>query len=268
MADTGGPNDQYKDQYNDEYQFNDLDALTPEGQETVTEETTVSKRRNLAGTNIRRNALIVVGLVVLAMVIYKFLGSYFSERRLPVKTVTAVTPITPKPTPAPQSIAPTPVIQPAMPPTQTVDPQTEQKLSALEVSQQNMRSEVASISNQLGGINSNVNTLANQITQLNQTLAALNAKIDAQAHEIEKLMAYARPKKVHPVVRKITTAPKYYIQAVIPGRAWLIAQNGATLTVREGTVVPGYGTVKFIDPLQGRIITSSGQIIRFSQDDS
>jgi intracellular multiplication protein IcmG len=61
---------------------------------------------------------------------------------------------------------------------------------------------------------------------------------------------------------------RYNIQAVIPGRAWLIATNGATLTVSQGTAIPGYGIVKLIDPVQGKVTTSSGQIIRFSQEDS
>ena len=60
----------------------------------------------------------------------------------------------------------------------------------------------------------------------------------------------------------------YYIQAVIPGRAWLVSSQGLTITVREGTSVPGYGIVKLIDPNQGRILTSSGRTITFSQQDS
>ncbi|HAF87135.1 MAG TPA: type IV secretion protein IcmG, partial [Legionellales bacterium] len=60
----------------------------------------------------------------------------------------------------------------------------------------------------------------------------------------------------------------YYIKAVIPGRAWLIAANGSTLTVSEGTNIKGYGMVKLIDSTQGRILTSSGRVIRFSQQDS
>ena len=58
------------------------------------------------------------------------------------------------------------------------------------------------------------------------------------------------------------------MQAVIPGRAWLIANNGSTITVREGTPIPGYGIAKIIDPIKGRVMTSSGKEIRFSQDDS
>jgi intracellular multiplication protein IcmG len=32
--------------------------------------------------------------------------------------------------------------------------------------------------------------------------------------------------------------------------------------------LPGYGTVKYIDASQGMVLTSSGRVIRFSQDDS
>ena len=60
----------------------------------------------------------------------------------------------------------------------------------------------------------------------------------------------------------------YYIQAVIPGRAWLIATNGSTLTVREGSTIPGYGIVRKIDPNLGKVFMSTGKVIRFSQLDS
>ena len=82
-------------------------------------------------------------------------------------------------------------------------------------------------------------------------------------------MTRTQPKRVVHHINKPSAPPiHYYIQAVIPGRAWIIATNGSTLTVREGTNIAGYGIVRLIDPLDGRIVTSSGQIIRFSQEDS
>ncbi|MBA3536672.1 MAG: type IV secretion protein IcmG, partial [Tatlockia sp.] len=87
--------------------------------------------------------------------------------------------------------------------------------------------------------------------------------------EIVLLTEKAKPK---PVRRRliVKSAPRlmYFIQAIIPGRAWLIATNGSTITVREGTRIAGWGVVKLIDPIQGRVLTSSGRIIRFSQRDS
>jgi len=203
-------------------------------------------------------------LVILAMIIYKFLGSHFSQKPIPAKTQESVAPMPPKP----QPVAPVPVSLLVPPKPALVDPDLQNRLSALEQGQQNMRSDVTSLSNQLSGISANVTALTTQLEQLNQTISALSSKVEEQSHDIARLTVVRTHKPARPVVRKIIHTKKYNIQAVIPGRAWLIATNGTTLTVREGTVIPGYGTVRLIDPNQGRVLTSSGQVIRFSQDDS
>lgn len=264
-----------KDQYNDEYQFADLDAMTPdtgdEGDVMAADPISSEEPQSVGPSdtnNVKRNALIVVALVILIMIIYKFVGSIFSDKNTPVK---ATTPTVTVPAPAAVQVRPltSPVATPAPVTSEpNVDVQISQKLSAIEVSQQSMRTDVSSVSSQIGGINTNLNTLVAKIAELDGIISNLSAKLDDQARVIEQLTARRQAKKVHYAPRKAAHYPKYYIQAVIPGRAWLIATNGATLTVREGTIIAGYGMVKLIDPNQGRIITSSGQVIRFSQEDS
>lgn len=55
----------------------------------------------------------------------------------------------------------------------------------------------------------------------------------------------------------------YYVEAVIPGRAWLKAADGTTLTVSPGEVVPKYGRVTSINPDNGTVATTSGKIIHY-----
>lgn len=43
----------------------------------------------------------------------------------------------------------------------------------------------------------------------------------------------------------------YSVQAIIPGRAWLRADNGDTLTVAEGDTIKDVGQVTKIDPYDG-----------------
>jgi len=263
-----------KDQYNDEYQFADLDAMTPdaadEGDVAGTDPNVVDETPRVEhsdANNIKRNALIVVAVVILLMIIYKFMGSVFSDKKTQVK---ATTPTVTVPAPAPVRVQPV-VSTPAPAPVAAepnVDAQISQKLSAIEVSQQSMRTDVSSVTSQIGGINTSLNTLLAKITELDGIISSLNAKLDDQTRVIEQLTIRQQAKKVYHGPRKAAHYLKYYIQAVIPGRAWLIATNGSTLTVREGTRIAGYGMVKLIDPNQGRVITSSGQIIRFSQEDS
>ncbi|STX37654.1 type IVB secretion system protein IcmG/DotF [Legionella feeleii] len=267
-----------KDEYSDEYQFADLDVISPDssdGDAGSSEAAGAEKKQFNSGgrKDIRRNALIVVGIVIVIMLTYEFWGMLFSGKTTDAETTTVppITTATPQPTPT-QPVVTAPV-QPVTPPTPPVqagpdNTQITQKLSALELSQQNLRSEVNALNDQLSGINSNVNELASKIADLNQMLTTLAAKVDQQSNQIDILTTRTAPKPVPRIVHKGPPRPVFYIQAVIPGRAWLIATNGSTLTVREGSQIAGYGVVKLIDARQGRVITSSGQVIRFSQQDS
>jgi intracellular multiplication protein IcmG len=257
------------DQFDDEYQYSDPDTVNVDPAEEndiyASADTKVKHSVGGAETNIKRNAIIVIALVVLAMIIYKFLGSVFSSKKISVKPVAAKVNEAPKPISAPTAVKPivepTPIVQ--------EPPKVEQKLSAMEISQQSMRSDVNQLDSKVESVGSNVNQMVNQIEKLNQMIEGLNGKTEAKTRDIDRLRAQLRPKhpktQMHKVQKSVT---KYYVQALIPGRAWLISSKGTTLTVREGSSVPGYGIVKLIDPHQGRVLTSSGQVLRFSQSDS
>lgn len=259
-----------KNEYGDEYQFSDLDVISPDSVEEENVAPSSVERRVNTGNNLRRNALIVVIIVIMLMLAYKFLGPLFTKKpqsdAVPSLASTAEAP----PQPIQPQIQPvTPVAPPQVQPTVSEDnSQITQRLSALELSQQNLRSEMDSMNSQLATINSNINDLTTKLTQLNQSLTVIVAKVEEQSKQIAVCTVHAKPKPVHKIVIRRPPPPSYFIQAVIPGRAWLIAQNGSTITVREGTQIAGYGVVKLIDSSQGRIITSSGRIIRFSQQDS
>jgi intracellular multiplication protein IcmG len=259
------------DQYNDEYQFADLDAMHPDSEDasaSPSAEGTSTSGETRTGAldhhTIKRNGLIVIVLLVSAIVIYKFVGSFSADKKVAVNTSAPVVAPVVQPPVQPQAVMPVPVV-----PLPAVDTKVSQELSALDSAQQSMRADVSTLSDQLGALSNNVNAMVAKMSELNGAIASLSAKVDEQSHELEQLtIRREEAKRVHHGVLKGPRYPRYYIQAVIPGRAWLIATNGATLTVREGTVIAGYGMVKLIDPNQGRVSTSSGQVIRFSQDDS
>ena len=262
------------DQYNDEYQFTDLDGpttaddgLTPDvGEET---DATLGGANDTHPSpdpdqkNVKRNAMIVVGLVILVMILYKIIGSFFSEKpavKPPVVPVVVNT--------APVSVAPVVPQQPA-PVDSSETKQVHQKLSDMELGQQTLRADVSSVSEQMGSVSSNLNAMVAKLNDLIGVITALSAKVDEQSRDIEQLTVRRRVLgRAHGILHKKISYTKYYIQAVIPGRAWLIASNGTTLTVREGSLIAGYGRVRLIDSNQGRVTTSSGQVIRFNQEDS
>ena len=268
------------EQGNDEYQFDDLDVMTPlpeDETEAPAEGLDSSAEKPLAGmveNNIKRNVLIGIAAFIFMLVVYKFIAAGFSTKSIPVQPAVA-TPVAPSsvqvaPSAAAQ-LAPIP-IQPVMPapeaPAPGVEVKINQTLSAMEVNQQGLRADVTSVNNQLGGMTNSLNLMMTKITELNGIITNLTAKVEGQAIIIERLAIRKEHKITHYVHHRTQPRSKFYIQAVIPGRAWLIATNGTTLTVREGTPIAGYGIVKLIDPSQGRVTTSSGQVIRFSQDDS
>jgi intracellular multiplication protein IcmG len=262
-----------KDEYSDEYQFADLDVMSPDSEtDESSSEAVNSEKKQFGGgrKDVRRNALIVIGIVIAVMFIYEFWGLLFSKSTTADKTMVPppVATAIPKPTPKPviTSVQPAPSTTPAQP--SPDNSQITQRLSALELSQQSLRSEADVLNNQLSGIGTNVDELTAKIADLSQMLTVLAAKVDQQSNQIVTLTTRIAPKSVPRIVHRGPPKSVYYIQAIIPGRAWLIAVNGSTLTVREGTQIAGYGVVKLIDARQGRVMTSSGQVIRFSQQDS
>lgn len=58
-------------------------------------------------------------------------------------------------------------------------------------------------------------------------------------------------------------ARNYFVQAIIPGRAWLKANNGQIITVGLGDLVPGFGKVVLIDPQNGVVQTDAGLTINY-----
>lgn len=259
------------DQYDDEYHFADLDMGNPETDETANSTETPMPMAGSNESNVKRNSLIVIAAVVVFLIFYKFTGSFFSNTKQAQNDIVATPIIQPAPPPVVQQPPAVPVSiiapQPVQAPNQDTQ-QINQKIANLELTQEGLRSQVTAVSNQLGGINTNMNELSDKMAKLSQMVADLAEKVDKQTSEISLLMERTRPKPVPRIVQVRPARPVYFLQAVIPGRAWLISPNGSTLTVRVGTLLQGYGVVQSIDAIHGRVMTSSGQVIRFSQQDS
>lgn len=265
MAEHDQNNEEYKFAELDSYdmdQMGDSDSDSQGSSESGKEEVTKKK-------DVKRNALIVVGIVVFIMVMYKIIGwMFFSGKTEPVTpqpTIPSVAQTTTQPVQTIPTIIPAQQVQPTV---IESDPDLKKKVSAIEVMQQSLRSEVNALSEQINAVNNNIKNLNTQIVNLNQVIGNMSNQMAKQAEVINVLMERTTPKRVVKVSKPVPVRIIYYIQAVIPGRAWLIGSNGSTLTVREGSKIPGYGVVKLIDSLQGRVLTSSGQVIKFSQEDS
>lgn len=160
----------------------------------------------------------------------------------------------------------------APPPTNTVHVNmSNQRLSSLEQTQSDLQAQTTALTTQLSEINTNLTAMMDNLKSLSGQVSQLSNAVQEQAIHVADLnerlkkrtkmnISHAQSSSIPPV--------KYFLQAVIPGRAWLINTNGDTLTVREGTKIANYGVIRYIDAKRGRVLTSSGQMITFSQNDS
>ena len=147
------------------------------------------------------------------------------------------------------------------------------KLTSMEQMQTDLQTQVNALSNQFSGNTANVTALMNNLKTLSEQVSQLSLMVQNQAKITADMHAHLKKeteKKVQSNKNMVVAAPpaQYFLQAIIPGRAWLISTNGDTVTVREGTRISSYGVVRFIDAKRCRVLTSSGQVIRFSQEDS
>jgi hypothetical protein len=107
------------------------------------------------------------------------------------------------------------------------------------------------LQNQVQTLNSRVSVMESQLSQLVQALTQrVQENSTAGAPDTNQVMP-AQPRVFEGKV-------SYNVQAIIPGRAWLKAENGETLTVAEGDVIKGVGRVTKIDPYDGLVEINTG----------
>lgn len=150
---------------------------------------------------------------------------------------------------------------------------SDQRLAAIEQSQTDLQTHTSALTAQLSSINTNVNVMTDNMKALSEQLSQLAAVVQEQAKQAADLnqrLKQQSVKQASAVRSRLPAEPsvRYFLQAVIPGRAWLVNTNGDTLTVREGTRIASYGVIRYIDAKRGQVLTSSGQVIKFSQNDS
>ncbi len=130
----------------------------------------------------------------------------------------------------------------------------------------NVQEQVKNMSSQLNQMNSAITNLTNSMSSITNALANISNNLQTIS---EKLNQRTATRKVAPRRRATKRrrvrhiAPNYYVQALIPGRAWLKGPSGGTLSVGVGDRIPGLGIVNDIDVQRGAIVTSSGAEIRY-----
>ncbi|MDF1678747.1 MAG: type IVB secretion system protein IcmG/DotF [Legionellaceae bacterium] len=273
---------------NDEYQFADLDALgmeddtvsLPEDEPVEGSEAGMSsppgrgRFDNLDPQVIRvlRNGAIAVGAFILVFFIYKTVGSLFSPKSskkdaVPVASKTqAVQKATQTPLPIRTATPTSPMVNTSVAATEDV--------VKLKQEQQRIEAELSTMRAQMSTIAQNMSDMSAKMADVKQTMLVLSERLEQQSQQMGRLQTMSRAKRVassrpsSTAKKYVAPKPTYSIQAIIPGRAWLMSSQGKTLTVSRGSVVPGYGVVRLINAKVGRVFTSSGRVIQFSQSDT
>jgi intracellular multiplication protein IcmG len=196
----------------------------------------------------RRNILLAIGGIVVLLVLYK-IGS------LLVGSKTTAVPNQPT-----QVTQPTPAISTFTPTGATAT--NNDQLADIQTQTAQNKAQLETVQNQLNTLTNSVTTMQNNLASITTQLQVLTSKLEAQGEKV--IEVHPKPLIVSPpriLIKKLPTP--YFIQAMIPGRAWLITPHGHTVTVSVGDHLFGYGTIIRIVPTRGIVMTSSGAILRY-----
>jgi intracellular multiplication protein IcmG len=274
-----------ENQNNDEYQFADLDGLNVEPESSLGDGMG-SEKTNDEGVSsppgrgrfdalspdvlkIMRKGAIAVGALVLVISLYKTIGSFFTSKA----STNQITPVATTPSKAVAPVTSPSLVQRVNATDSAAIPRgVESKLSSLKQEQTRIESDLSTVHQQLASVTQAVSDMTAKMEDVKQTMLVLSERMEQQANQLARVQTISRTQRPVSVSteHKKVAVPKatYSIQAIIPGRAWLMSTEGRTLTVSRGSAVPGYGAIRIINPELGRIYTSSGRVIRFSKADS
>ncbi|OGT51646.1 MAG: hypothetical protein A3E84_03745 [Gammaproteobacteria bacterium RIFCSPHIGHO2_12_FULL_42_13] len=147
----------------------------------------------------------------------------------------------------------------------------ESRLANVEEGNASVEARIQRSNASLADLQNNLVVMSSQIATLNSTLQDLVSQVTQQQSELRVLGTNQTKKNITSVsVSKspVVTPKILFIQALIPGRAWLSTQEGGmSMTVKVGDAIPTYGVVNSIDPVQGVVNTSSGRTIVFKGEE-
>lgn len=140
----------------------------------------------------------------------------------------------------------------------------------LSMQVQTLNQENQALTLKLQAVTAQSEATAARANSLEKTLAQLQAQIKQMKQESSTPAPLQRPRSVAATSQSSTTpstskaALVYYVQAIIPGRAWIGDSNGRIITVTQGDRVEALNsTVKNIDPVNGIVTLSNGMQIEY-----
>lgn len=203
------------------------------------------------------------------------------QQMLGVPTYPATNPTSPSSMPMPGSLQPQ-ASAPLMPSTTTTTTTSAPSAAPVTAEAMLLTARMGVLEQQMGSTDQKINNLEKQGMDNAAQLETLNKginNIEMQVMELTNTMAgkkqatgegHHHSKHHHGTfeegVEKAPAMTAYYVQAIIPGRAWLKDPNDKIITVTVGDPISGYGEVVNIDAKNGVVTTSSGAKIEYGID--
>ena len=207
----------------------------------------------------RKTILIAIGVVVVGLSLFKLVGVFFAHDQSKTQATVASAP-------PPITQASAPATQASQPQQTTQDNDYSDELAALQSGATQSSSQITNIENQINTLTSTVNSIQSNVAAVTTQLQAIASSLQQQQAQLASLLVKAKPPKqsIAKPKQPAVTPVAYSIQAMVPGRAWLIGADGGTITVAVGDYLVGYGKVISINPLRGTVSTSNGAIIKYT----
>ncbi len=223
----------------------------------------------LSSNNLKRNVLLAIGGFIGLLLVYKIIGGFMSTggKNRVSKQTQILQPkqalVATKPAPAEKSKPEETAQNQASP---VMGNEFADSLAGVKQDSDFTKRKINRINFNILNVEKGISSLGSKLEIVNKSIAMLSQQIKAQQLQIESLKPKPKKKARHKNMQKQRL--KYNIQAVIPGRAWLVSNRDTTITVGEGSVIPDYGQVKLIDAEQGIVLMSSGAKFTFRSSDT
>ena len=146
---------------------------------------------------------------------------------------------------------------------QQTNPRVTSQLDQLQQSEQASENTVAQLQSNLNQLQSSLQSEANSQTQTNQHIDALISQVQVLSNQLHDLKQVKKPLQKKWIPKPIV----YHVKAIEPGRAWVVGSNGESDTITIGNKLTDYGTVEAINADSGMVLTSSGKVISYGQND-
>lgn len=252
-----------------EYQLQDDDSSMGENQHRTASDYDQSEKFQQAKTQakIKRFISVMIMIAVIFFVGYRTVTFLFSHK---TKTIAV------KQEPV---VTPQPFIQPAALPSTTsqkesldeqqastdiakLKTQLEQLSGSNEKLNENLTEQQDQSQNQFSDLNQQLSTISSNISDIQATMSAVSGRL-YKIEQAKKNEARSKANAFALQQKRIRSDKKYYVQAVIPGRAWLRGVDGSVVTVTIGDIVDGYGRINSIDSYNGNVATSLGGFLKY-----